>query len=36
LEGQITETGLHIPIVPSIYEPILLELRGHGVRFEEE
>jgi len=36
LEGQITETGLHIPILPNIYEPVLTELRRHGIRFEEE
>jgi len=36
LEGRIVETGLHIPIVPSIYGAVLEELRKHGVRFEEE
>ena len=36
LEGKIQETGLHIPIVSSIYEPVLDELKKHGVRFEEE
>ena len=36
LEGRITETGLHIPITPAIYNPVLEELRKYGVRFEEE
>ncbi len=36
LEGNITETGLHIPITPAIYNPVLEELRKYGVRFEEE
>jgi saccharopine dehydrogenase-like NADP-dependent oxidoreductase len=36
LEGKITETGLHIPVIPSIYEPVLLELAKHGIRFTEE
>jgi saccharopine dehydrogenase-like NADP-dependent oxidoreductase len=36
LEGRITETGLHIPIIPNIYNPVLAELALHGVKFEEE
>ncbi len=35
LEGTITTTGLHIPILSSIYDPVLLELEKHGVLFEE-
>ena len=35
LEGKISETGLHIPIVPGIYEPVLKELEQFGVVFKE-
>ena len=35
LEGKITETGLHIPIVPGIYEPVLEALIHQGIRFSE-
>jgi hypothetical protein len=35
LEGNITETGLHIPILPSIYEPVLKELEKNSIVFEE-
>ena len=35
LNGTIRLTGLHIPIVPEIYEPILDELRKEGIVFNE-
>ncbi len=35
LEGKIKETGLHIPVIPSIYEPVLQELQKHGIIFKE-
>ncbi|HEY6977975.1 MAG TPA: saccharopine dehydrogenase C-terminal domain-containing protein [Chitinophagaceae bacterium] len=35
LEGKIKETGLHIPVVSSIYEPVLNELQKHGIVFKE-
>jgi saccharopine dehydrogenase (NADP+, L-glutamate forming) len=35
LEGKIKETGLHIPIVSSIYTPVLKELEDNGIRFVE-
>lgn len=35
LEGTIQETGLHIPILPSIYEPVLQELEKKGLSFKE-
>lgn len=35
LEGKITETGLHIPVVPNIYEPVLDELKNFGIKFIE-
>jgi len=36
LENKIHIKGLHIPIIPEIYEPVLQELSLHGIRFEEE
>lgn len=35
LQGKITLTGLHIPIVPEIYEPVLKELKQFGIEFTE-
>jgi saccharopine dehydrogenase-like NADP-dependent oxidoreductase len=35
LEGKITETGLQIPIVEGIYEPVLKLLAEHGIEFHE-
>ncbi len=35
MEGKIQLTGLHLPVVPEIYEPILAELEKWGIRFEE-
>ena len=36
LEGKIRLTGVRTPIDPEIYEPILDELKNHGVEFKEE
>jgi len=36
LEGKIRLTGLHIPILPEIYTPVLEELARQGIRFEEK
>jgi saccharopine dehydrogenase-like NADP-dependent oxidoreductase len=36
LNGRITATGLHIPIIKDIYEPVLKELEEYGIRFHEE
>jgi saccharopine dehydrogenase-like NADP-dependent oxidoreductase len=33
LDGRIPLTGVHIPILPLIYEPVLEELERQGVRF---
>jgi len=33
LEGNINITGLHIPILPEIYDPVLHELGLQGIRF---
>lgn len=35
LQDKIKLTGLHIPIVPEIYEPVLNELEEHGIQFNE-
>lgn len=35
LQGKIRTKGLHIPILPEIYEPVLKELQEHGIRFHE-
>jgi saccharopine dehydrogenase-like NADP-dependent oxidoreductase len=36
LQGNIRETGLHIPVMSSIYTPVLQELEKNGMVFEEE
>jgi len=37
LEGKMKRlTGLHIPILPEIYEPVLKELADEGICFEEK
>jgi saccharopine dehydrogenase (NADP+, L-glutamate forming) len=35
LEGKIQDQGLHIPIKPSIYEPVLAELAKESIQFSE-
>lgn len=35
LEKKINETGLHIPVVPSIYQPVLAELKKYDIAFNE-
>lgn len=34
LEGKIRLSGLHIPILPEIYDPVLAELEKEGIYFE--
>ncbi|MFN3447018.1 MAG: saccharopine dehydrogenase C-terminal domain-containing protein [Bacteroidia bacterium] len=36
LNNQITTTGLHIPTIPVIYEPVLKELAENGILFKEQ
>ncbi|MEO8414053.1 MAG: saccharopine dehydrogenase C-terminal domain-containing protein [Ginsengibacter sp.] len=36
LQGKIKLTGLHVPVLPEIYEPVLAELEIHQVKFSEE
>jgi hypothetical protein len=35
LEEKINLTGLHIPIKPEIYEPVIRELEEYGIRFQD-
>jgi saccharopine dehydrogenase-like NADP-dependent oxidoreductase len=35
LNDKIKEKGLHIPLSPAIYEPVLHELSENGIRFNE-
>jgi saccharopine dehydrogenase-like NADP-dependent oxidoreductase len=35
LQGRIKEKGLHIPVIPGIYNPVLAELQQHGIAFSE-
>jgi len=36
LKGEITATGVHIPVIPEIYTPILNQLETMGIKMEEE
>ena len=36
LENKIQLKGLHIPVLPQIYEPVLKELEWNGIKFNEE
>jgi saccharopine dehydrogenase-like NADP-dependent oxidoreductase len=36
LEEKINLTGVHIPVLPEIFEPVLFELGKRGIRFEEK
>ncbi|OGD21160.1 MAG: saccharopine dehydrogenase [Candidatus Aminicenantes bacterium RBG_16_63_16] len=36
LEGKIKETGVHIPVLPDIYNPIQEELMNLGIAFKEK
>jgi len=36
LEGKIERTGVHIPILPDIYKPLLEELKGMNIAFTEK
>ena len=35
LDGRIRDTGLVLPVKPHIFDPILEELAGIGVAFDE-
>ncbi|HXR83076.1 MAG TPA: saccharopine dehydrogenase C-terminal domain-containing protein [Hanamia sp.] len=36
LENKIQLSGLHISVIPEIYEPVLKELELNGIKFDEE
>lgn len=36
LENKIRLSGLHIPVIPEIYEPVLKELELNGIKFQEQ
>ena len=36
LKGEIMEKGVHIPVIPSIYEPVLNALETLGIKMTEE
>jgi saccharopine dehydrogenase-like NADP-dependent oxidoreductase len=36
LDGEISLTGVHVPVVPEIYEPALERLSRLGIAFEEQ
>jgi saccharopine dehydrogenase-like NADP-dependent oxidoreductase len=36
LEGKITAKGVHIPVIPEIYNPVLDRLEQMGIRMLEE
>jgi saccharopine dehydrogenase (NADP+, L-glutamate forming) len=36
LKGEIKLTGVHIPVIPELYNPILDKLEKIGVRFIED
>ena len=35
LEGRIKTIGLHIPVIPEIYKPVLTELETNGIKFHD-
>ncbi|MBM4372709.1 MAG: saccharopine dehydrogenase, partial [Deltaproteobacteria bacterium] len=35
LQGDIRLTGVHVPVIPELYEPVLQELETLGIRLEE-
>jgi len=36
LDGTIKMTGVHIPVLPEIYQPVLNELEKMGIKFKEK
>jgi len=35
LQGEIDLTGVHVPMIPEIYKPVLAELANLGISFHE-
>jgi saccharopine dehydrogenase-like NADP-dependent oxidoreductase len=36
LQGKIDLTGVQVPVIPEIYEPVLAELESMGISFTEK
>lgn len=36
LDGKINVTGVHIPVIPEIYRPVLDQLETMGIKMVEE
>ena len=36
LDGTLTQTGVRIPVMPAIYEPLLRDLAGAGIEEQVE
>jgi saccharopine dehydrogenase-like NADP-dependent oxidoreductase len=36
LKNEFNLTGVHLPIIPELYEPLLEELKEYGVHFQEK
>ena len=36
LTGRLTTTGVHIPVFPEVYEPVLAELAEMGIAFKDQ
>jgi saccharopine dehydrogenase (NADP+, L-glutamate forming) len=36
IQGKITQKGVHIPVIPEIYRPVLEELKELGIAFKEK
>jgi saccharopine dehydrogenase (NADP+, L-glutamate forming) len=36
MQGKISTTGVNIPTMPEVYEPVMKELEDYGVKFHEE
>jgi len=36
IRGKINMTGVHVPVIPEIYSPILDELEGMDIKFDEK
>jgi len=36
LDGKLNITGVHRPVVPQIYEPVIKELKGLDIEMKEE
>jgi saccharopine dehydrogenase-like NADP-dependent oxidoreductase len=36
LQGKINLSGVHIPVIPEIYNPVMAELNESGIKFQEE